>query len=270
MTIANTIAHMFLHTFFLPANANHFEALQTSVSWEQVGKGRAMATLVNSDDTAADALVPVVRSTTVCHQPAQWFKDAHHAVLRDMQVYMPEELKPFAWGHKFNNAMLEKYTPECRSMAYHSDLALDLHPDSYIAIFSCYDSPQATKRKLVIKDKTSHIVTHEIVLKHNMVTLFSVDTNQRNLHKIVLDWPKSAPRPKGTKPAEGLWIGMTCRTSRMFVAYDPMLGCALRLATPSEHKEFLRQRAQENKLVNFNYGHVSYTVSPGDLLLPTN
>lgn len=248
------------HFFFLPTN-NYFEPLRSSVVWETVGKGRAMATLINSDN--ADALIPVVRSTTVCHHPTQWFGDIHHTVLRDLLCAMPDHVVE---PPKFNNAMLELYTPECRAMKYHSDLALDLHPDSYIAIFSCYDTTYAAKRKLVIKNKTTGTI-REIVLEHNMVVLFSLDTNRQHLHKIV----PATGNPSSPAPGPGQWMGMTFRTSRTFVAHDPMLGCALRLATPEEHSHFLRLRSQENKSTDFfDYGHVDYTISPGDLLVPTH
>ena len=55
----------------------------------------------------------------------------------------------------FNNALIENYTNAYTTMGSHSDQALDLADESFIAIFSCYKHPEIANlpRKLLVELK---------------------------------------------------------------------------------------------------------------------
>jgi len=242
-------------TFFVSRPPDFFHALKTSVCLENIGPGRFAATLVDDVDKETHA-VPLVRTTTVYHLPAQWVSGIHKTLWQDVQRASPLAAASQCDLLPFNNAMLELYTPQYRKMRFHTDQSLDLMAGSHIAIFSCYDSPQATGRKLVIKNGSASGVTQEITLENNMVVLFSLDTNHRHLHKIVLC--------DNNDGGHGQWMGMTMRTSKTFVTRHD-----LHLASTEERRDFLHWRARENKLHDHVYPpHVSCTLSPSDLLLP--
>jgi hypothetical protein len=78
-------------------------------------------------------------------------------------------------------------------MSFHSDQALDLEDESSIAIFSCYEYPERAipPRKLVVESKEPCASPFEIPLTNHSLIVFSLDTNRRFKHKIVLD--KSVP-----------------------------------------------------------------------------
>lgn len=184
---------------------------------EQICKGRSAAIMTDGS---------IVRSTTI-YQKAPYKWDAS---------YLP------AVDEKFNNAMIELYTDEYRTMKFHSDLALDLVPKSYIGIYSCYPSGSTDRRKLVVKNKLTGEIT-DIALEDKTMVLFDTDTNSQYLHKIT---------------GRGVWFGITFRLSNTYAD-------GLRLATDEEKKEFLRLRKLENKSLDFKWDSIEYTLSPGDL-----
>ncbi len=113
----------------------------------------------------------------------------------------------------------------------------------------------------------------EIPLAHNSVVTWSLETNRRFRHKIVLD--------AAANPTENEWLGFTLRTSKTYVStyVSPALGgegahCVLedgvRLtwATDAEAKEMYQLRARENAETDFTYPPLTYTISPSDLLPP--
>ena len=139
----------------------------------------------------------------------------------------------------FNNALIECYTNDYTTMGAHSDQALDLAEGSTIAVYTCYRYPERAKRpprKLVIESKElggdvdgSGRRCFEIPLIHNSVVLFSLDTNRRFRHKIILDTThrslstSSATSSAGRRCAqveENEWLGMTLRTSKTFVQFQ--------------------------------------------------
>ena len=154
-------------------------------------------------------------------------------------------------------------------MGFHSDQALDLKDESYIAIFSCYKYPELLKsqRKLVIEPKDSSGGRFEIPLVHNSVVVFSLNTNQRFKHKIVLDSSSDLP--------ENQWLGVTFRTSKTFVKCQGNQtyfenGTNLTLANEDQRGEFFSLRHCENKETNFTYPQVTYTISESDKMLPVS
>ncbi|MGW7462797.1 hypothetical protein [Streptomyces sp. NPDC054797] len=240
----------------LPAHEDLFAELSTSALLEDVGKGRRGAVLTRVDEAEG---VPLVRTTTRYGNPAQRFRAVHERLAQQVQ-----ERTAIPVG--FNNALIESYTNAYRTMGSHSDQALDLAEGSFIAVFSCYRHPEADPpRKLVFESKGSGADTFEVPLTHHSVVAFSVDSNRRFKHKIVLD----APVPM----ADNSWLGVTFRTSKTFVrfrdgqAYLPQ-GARLTAADDEQRREFYRLRRRENDETDFVYPPLTYTVSESDLLPP--
>ena len=150
-------------------------------------------------------------------------------------------------------------------MGYHSDQALDLEQESYIALFSCYrDCEGANSRKLIIQSKDSEEELTEIPLFHNSAVVFSTDTNRRFKHKIILD--------RAAAPGNE-WLGVTFRTSKTFVDYTENGvffedGVPLTVADEEQKKEFYKLRGMENRESEFSYPRLRYTISESDLMKP--
>ncbi|MEM7155251.1 MAG: hypothetical protein AAF799_20550 [Myxococcota bacterium] len=242
----------------LPLDGNPFDALLASVRLEDVTKGRQGAVLVEPDHRS----VPIVRTTTKYGIAAQCFSPAHARLARQIEDFA-------SLRSRLNNALFELYGNAYAKMGMHSDQAQDLAPGSSIAVFSCYRDPaQATPpRALVITSKDPEDgETFQVPLLHNHVVVFSLDTNRRFKHKIVLD--------RSHNPPDNQWLGLTFRTSATFVrphddgmAFDS--GEPLTLATEDERREFHRLRGRENREVDFVYPRLTYTISRSDLLLPS-
>ena len=245
----------------LPIEENLFPELFASVLWEDVGKGRQGAVLTKVDETGG---VPLVRTTTRYGNPAQPFTAVHERLAQQVQEYVQEHA---AVSVGFNNALVECYTNAYRKMGGHSDQALDLADESFIALFSCYRNPEeGTRRKLIFASKASEAEEFEIPLAHNSVVAFSVEANRHLKHRIVLD--ASAPA------ADHLWLGVPFRPSKTSVrfhdghAYLPR-GERLTSADDEQSREFYQLRRRENHETDFVYPPLSYTVSESDLIPPT-
>ncbi|WP_330332800.1 hypothetical protein OHS33_25855 [Streptomyces sp. NBC_00536] len=244
--------------FALPAEGNSFAELSESARLEDVGKGRRGAVLARIDEASGG--VPLVRTTTQYGSPTQPFRAVHERLARRIQ-----ERAALSVG--FNNALMEIYTSAYTTMGSHSDQALDLADESFIAVFSCYRNPEAgPPRKLVFASKESGGEKFEIPLAHHGVVAFSVDSNRRLKHKIVLDAP-------GRAAADNQWLGVTFRTSKTFVrfhdghAHLPQ-GALLVSADEEQRREFHQLRRRENRETDFAYPPLTYTVSESDLMPP--
>lgn len=241
--------------FALPTKQNLFAALSGSVRWEDLGKGRQGAVLAKLDETGG---VPLVRTTTQYGSPAQRFQALHEHLAQQIQ-----ERAMIPVG--FNNALIERYTNAYTSMGSHSDQALDLADDSFIAVFSCYEhSELGPPRKLIVEDKMSGGEKLEIPLTHNSIVAFSVASNRHLKHKIVLDAPAQA---------DNQWLGVTFRTSKTLVQYrdgQAVLpsGARLTVADDEQRREFYQLRRRENNETDFVYPQLTYTVSESDLMAP--
>eukprot|EP00300_Choanocystis_sp_HF-7_P008500 c15937_g1_i2.p1 GENE.c15937_g1_i2~~c15937_g1_i2.p1 ORF type:complete len:669 (+),score=130.06 c15937_g1_i2:34-2007(+) len=242
--------------FPVPTVENIFDELCLATTFEQ-GKaiGRQGTILVKLDPIRG---TPIVRSTDKFEFPAQSFHAVHEELARAIEeaARLPEGC--------LNNALIEKYTNEYYKMGFHSDMAIDLQEGTNIALFSCYKFPDRADppRKLVVQPKAGG-ETFEIPLLHQTVVVFSLDTNRRHLHKIVL----SAAAP------ENEWVGVTFRTSKTFVQLRDKRahlqdGSQLTLATEVQCKEFYKLRSCENKQVDFIYPPLPFTLSEQDLLEP--
>ncbi len=243
-------------TFTLPPGENLFAELSAATQWEDLGKGRRGAVLTRIDE--ADG-VPLVRTTTRYGSPALRFRAVHERLAHEVQ-----ERAALSVG--FNNALIESYTNAYTTMGSHSDQALDLADDSFVAVFSCYEHPEAgPPRKLIFEPKESEGEKFEIPLTHDSVVAFSVGSNRRLRHKIVLEKPVPA--------ADNPWLGVTFRTSKTFVrfrdghAYLPQ-GARLMPADDEQRREFYRLRRRENSETDFVYPPLTYTISESDLMPP--
>lgn len=243
-----------VRSYALPAELDLFLELSASVHWEDVGKGRRGAVLAKVDE--ADG-VPLVRTTTQYAFPAQRFRTVHERLARQIQ-----EAATISAG--FNNALIESYTNAYTKMGFHSDQALDLADESFIAVFSCYRHPEAgPPRKLIVEAKDSEGEGAEIPLTHNSAVVFSVEANRRLRHKIVLDAPAQA--------ADNAWLGVTFRNSKTFVRFrdgHPHLQQESRLvlADDEQRREFYQLRRRENGETDFRYPSLTYTISESDLM----
>ncbi|RAG84335.1 hypothetical protein DN069_17790 [Streptacidiphilus pinicola] len=240
----------------LPTEESLFAELSASVRWEVVGKGRLGATLTKVDEAGG---VPLVRTTTRYGSPAQRFRGVHERLAQRIQ-----ECAGIPVG--FNNALIESYTNAYTTMGSHSDQALDLADESFIAVFSCYQHPEVgPPRKLIVESKGAEGETFDVPLAHDTVVTFSVESNRRLRHKIVLDAPGGA--------ADNQWLGVTFRTSKTLVrfrdgqAHLPQ-GARLTSADDEQRQEFYRLRRRENSETDFVYPPLSYTISDSDLMPP--
>jgi hypothetical protein len=254
-----------VRSYALDLNVNPFAELFASVRFEDVGKGRQGAVLVKLDETGH---VPLVRTTTRFIKAAQRFLPIHEQLAEQIQTRA-------SISSRFNNALIETYTNASTTMGSHSDQALDLADDSFIAVFSCYEHPERANppRTLIIEEKEPSDERAEIALAHNHVVVFSVDSNRRLKHKIVLNATRHTP--------ENRWLGITCRTSKTFVRYrastnvesSPMQAhflddTCLTLANEEQRREFYHLRSRENHEIAFVYPWISYTISESDLMAP--
>ncbi|MFG3039296.1 alpha-ketoglutarate-dependent dioxygenase AlkB [Streptomyces sp. NPDC048330] len=240
----------------LPLEGNLFAELSASTPMEDVGKGRRGAVLAKVD---AAGRVPLVRTTSRYSNAAQRFRAVHERLAQTIRecAALPVD---------FNNALIERYTNAYTSMGSHSDQALDLAEDSFIAVFSCYENPGAgPPRKLVVESKTSGTERFEIPLTHHSVVTFSVDANRHFKHKIVLDKPVPAE--------DNPWLGVTFRTSKTLLRFREGVahlpdGRRLTTADDEQAREFYRLRRRENNETDFVYPTLTYTISESDLLPP--
>lgn len=240
----------------LPARGDLFAALSASARLEDLGKGRRGAVLVATDGARG---VPIVRTTTAYMLPAQCFRPIHTALARQIGACA-------SLARPFNNALLEVYTRAYTTMRAHSDQALDLDEAGEIALFSCYEHPEAgPSRRLMVESKEPGGPAFVIPLQHGHVVVFSADTNRRFRHRIVLDPATGAP--------DNRWLGLTFRGSKTWVSVhdgQPRLadGTPLTLASDEQRHELLRLRRRENQETDFVYPRVTCTLSPSDLWPP--
>jgi hypothetical protein len=230
-----------------------FEKLSDSAKFEDIAKGRKGANLVDFDN----GVVSLVRTTTIYQNTNQKFSKIHYDIIDKIK-----EIAEYK-GLALNNALMEIYSDEYRSMGFHTDQGLDLKDDSYICIFSCYKNPIENEkhlRKLIIKNKTTDDLS-EILLEQNSVVVFSVDTNQKHLHKIILE-----------SPSNNLWLGVTFRLSKTFIYFQDDLPYFLSnkkmlvMGEQDQRREFYKYKGIENKESDFKYPDIDFSISDGDFI----
>ena len=235
---------------FLDLDTNIFKILSESAIFDDIIKGRKGAILLDNKNN----LTPIVRTTSSYESPAQKFNEIHYNIIDNIKKVMPNT--------EFNNAMIEIYNCDYKTMKYHSDQSLDLAEDSFICLFSCYSNPETMNlRKLKIKEKGSEI-ENEIILKHNSIVMFSTSTNKKYVHKIVLEYH--------TKD-DTQWLGLTLRKSKTLIKFIDEIpyfenNTILRIADDKEKREFMKMKGMENQLTDFTYHDIDFTISPSDLM----
>lgn len=241
---------------------NLFSSLFNEIEFEQIGKGRLGNQLVKVSTSG----ISLVRTTTQYSIPSYKFSTLHEQIIESVNNKL-EATSPL----HFNNALIEVYDANYKKMKYHSDQALDLASDSYIGLFSCYENPseisEKNVRKLKIKNKETE-EEFEILLTHNSFVFFSLESNAKYSHKIVLEGVHAHEQK-----ADNRWLGITFRESSTFIKFKDSLpylpnGKLLTLATEEEQKEYYKLRGQENSSLNFKYPKLDYTLSRADLMLP--
>ncbi len=255
------------YVIMLPFKGNMFEELSNAVTFETVGKGRKGNHLVR----VSKSEIPIVRTTTKYSIPAHDFSSSHKRVLNSLESVININY-PNISSLSFNNALIEVYDETYTKMKYHCDQCLDLESNSYIALFSCYEQPEnITKhvlRKLKIKNKTSG-EEFEFLLENNSVILFSLETNEKFQHKIVLEQVSG----KREEQTPNKWLGITFRQSKTKIHFKEGKPCfsngkELKLANEQEAKTFYILRGEENRSLGFTYPTIEYTLSIGDILKP--
>ncbi|MGH1517285.1 alpha-ketoglutarate-dependent dioxygenase AlkB [Chryseobacterium sp. JK1] len=251
----------------LPLEENLFTRLSLSAEFESTGKGRLGNHLVKVEDM----LIPIVRTTTRYTIPATAFSKIHHQLVDSINEKLSSENVEIP-KQDFNNALIEIYDSSYTKMGFHSDQALDLKDDSFIGLFSCYDRPEEIEesqlRKLVVKNKTTD-EEFEILLHHNSVVLFSVEDNKKFQHKIILNSASSSRKVEN----DNKWLGITFRTSKTHIKFQDekpyfSTGEVLTKADQEQEAEFFKLRGQENRLLDFVYPPIFFTISQADTLPP--
>lgn len=256
------------YKFKLPIKENLFNELSNSVDFEEGNKGRKGNHLVKISTEG----IPIVRTTTKYNKPAHNFSPIHDSIVEEIKSAANNDGETSFPPLSFNNALIEIYDYRYFKMGYHSDQCLDLDSNSYIALFSCYERPadlsKKTLRKLRVKCKTSH-KEFEISLENNSVVLFSLETNTKFAHKIILDYHLN----QKSLQSDNKWLGITFRKSKTLIQFKndlPYLpnGDLLKLADENQQKAFYRLRGQENKSMDFVYPNIDYTISRSDIIMP--
>ena len=241
------------HQITLDFDTNLFGSLADPNVFTNPAKGRNTGILVDCKNN----LIPIVRTTTVYTEPPRNFSSIHHNIIDKIKTAL--NLPTL----QLNQAMIEMYNHEYRTMKFHTDQALDLADNSYICVFSCYNNPETDNvRKLRIKNKTTGEI-NELYMTHNSVIIFSTKTNKEHVHQIVLE--------KENPDKNAIWLGITFRLSKTFINFVenvPLLypsGIPLRLANDEEKQRFFIYKSQENSNIDFTYPiDLDYTLSSSE------
>ncbi len=242
----------------LDNQSNLFTELSQSVEFEDICQGRKGAILVDSQNN----LIPIIRTTTIYHQPVQQFLPIHHNLITQLkQIANCNHNHNHNYDLTFNNAMIEIYEPQYYKMKYHTDQSLDFASDSLIGLFSCYEFPTQEIRTLQVKNKRTE-QCREISLEHNSFVLFSTSTNHEHLHKIVFN----------AKIKNNRWLGITFRLSKTWIQFideRPYFVAnhqPLTMANDNEKRQLYQYKGLENIQINYLYPEITYTISPSDCL----
>lgn len=257
-----------------------FKQFKESIEFEDICKGKKGAILVKCKYTkdSERVIIPIVRTTTKYKRPVQEFSVYIDELIDNVKRELSNELSN---SIEFNNAMVEIYDSMYSKMGYHTDQALDLYPNSYICIFSCYEYPsQLTNndiRKLRIKNKKTNEES-EILLENDSIVIFSTETNKYCLHKIILD--NNCNNCKYNY--SNRWLGITLRLSKTNIVFNKFDNIPyilndsnyssnnemkrLRIANEEERKEFYKYKKEENNSIDYEYPDIDYTISESDLM----
>ena len=229
-----------------------FEDVISSIKFEDIGVNGRMGAILSRNNA-------IVRTTTKYNESAQIMNETIMSIINIIKFEMKSLLGS---SIDFNNALAEIYDTRYKNMGYHSDQALDLNTNSYIALFSLYENEN--NRNLLVKKKIKGSIPVSIELTNKSVVFFSTKENAAHLHKIVLDQKSKS---------ESKWFGLTLRLSKTqvdFIDNHVLLptGKRLKLALENQTKDFFKLRSNENKCEVFKYPLLDYTISKSDLMQP--
>jgi hypothetical protein len=231
-----------------------FSVLSQSTEFENITIGRSGANIFKPKSSG---LIPIMRTSTLYLNPSSIFLPIHYNIIANIVE------KSKIPNIEFNTGLIEIYDEKYKTMKFHSDQALDLCNDSYICIFSCYES-NSDLRTLKIKNKSTND-SFDIKMDDNSAILFSTETNKKYMHKIVLENSNSNNK----------WLGITFRLAKTFIYFKNEIpyfsknNIELRLASKFERSNFYKQKEIENSstIVETDID-IPYTLSIGDTLLP--
>jgi hypothetical protein len=232
-----------------------FTELYYSIELEDIMKGRKGANLVDFKD----GYYSLVRTTTQYTHHSQLFPSVYNDLISE--IIKEIKLKTNIKNIKFNNALVELYDTNYKTMKFHTDQTLDIADNSYICIYSCYPKYNKNLRSLIIRNKKTGLV-NEIILKNNSCILFSTDVNAQYQHKIIYSSNVSN---------DDKWLGITFRLSKTFISFNNEVpyfksGQLIKLANDIDKIDFIKHKTQENKNIGYKYPNIDYTLSIGDLL----
>jgi hypothetical protein len=228
---------------------NTFETFSESCAFENIGRGRSGANLIRVEN----GTIPIVRTTTSYHSSSQRMSPLHLDLMEKIKNTLDNNVD-------FNNALIEIYDSRYCSMKFHSDQTLDLDPNSYICLFSCYENTK-NLRTLQIKNKNTEEM-ESISLEHNSIILFSVEDNRKYLHKIMLE----------NNRVKNRYLGITFRLSKTYIKfvderpYFVSNNLELTLADENERHEFYKNKSEENNQIDYVYSEINCTISISDML----
>jgi hypothetical protein len=239
--------------FILDNSEFTFDIFKNDIIFEDFNN-RKCANIIDKQNE----LIPLVRTTTKYNHPYQLFNKNHYNLIKKIQEITKMNLI-------FNNGLVEIYDYNYNTMKYHSDQALDLQDDSYICLYSVYNNTNNNYRCLKIKNKLSDTnLEKEIILDNNSFILFSTNTNKQFLHKIICSL-------KYNNNINNKWLGITLRCSKTFIKfideipYFTSSGYKLYIANKAETELFYKYKSLENKLTDFIYPTLNYTINSSDL-----
>ena len=234
---------------------NSFDIIKGESQFSSEGKGRIVGISVLPN---ANGDIPIVRTTTKFPTPPTKFPKCYHNLIDKIRFDTIANLQ-------FNNAMVEVYNNSYCKMGFHTDQSLDLAENSYICLFSSYKNPKAKNIRIlhVVNKETGQEAKYPLL--HNSYTLFSTETNQKHVHKIVLEEQQKVLD-------DGEWLGLTMRLSKTYIHFDqnnnPLLpnGNILRIATEDECGVFCKLKGEENSKIGFVYPDIDFTISVSDMM----
>lgn len=256
---------------------NIFNLLKDNIIFETICKGRIACNLCFKNNNEYS----LVRTTTKYINKIQEFTRHHLHIIN----LIKNELKHMNnnYNININNAMIEIYNNEYKTMGYHTDQMQDLENNSLICIYSCYSNPisysprilriinkletKGNTNKTYIKDLNKQEY-EDIKLGHNSILVFSTKWNKEHLHKIILDNTNGINNNINSD-----WLGITFRVSKTPVKfinnipYFKNTNKELKLASNDESKEFYKLKSEENKKIDFKYPELYFTISKSDLLI---
>jgi hypothetical protein len=219
-----------------------YKDIYNTTTFEEIIKDRFSAHYVKLEDNK----IPIMR-TTMKHKSINIFTPIIMDIIKEI-------------GIEFNTCNVELYKKNYKKMKWHTDISLDLKNDSYICIYSCYQSElNEPSRKLVVKNKTNGDI-ESFILEHNSIVLFSTEFNKNHIHKIEL-----------INDRDNDWIGITMQQSKTFIGKDLYFidepRKKITKATNEQTLEFYKYKSLENKNIDFEYPLIDYTLNDSKMYL---